>query len=299
MNRSTRLGAIVLGVAAAAGLVGCTSVSTEPDQVALQYEGGPFSDKTYNNYIASSKKEWDGYGDKHYVYPTGQRSFDATGGDGSERGPITSSSKDSVELATPLSVTFELMTDEGTLQVFHEKIGLKYHAYADDDSGDTSAGWLEMLNFYIGQPLETTVDRIIGSYEWRKAYGDPTVRTQIEDEIRKTLPTLVTGKMGNAYFQNFAVLVQRPTPTDPALKAKIAEQQTQVASAQAAEAAAKADLAKANAQIAVQKAEAAKKAADISAYGSVRAYNEAQAIAAGINPYQPTYIVSGTAPSNK
>lgn len=282
-----------------AGLAGCSSVSTEPDQVALQYEGGSFSDKKYASFVDSSKKEWFGPGDKTYVYPKGQRSYDATGGEGSERGPFTSPSKDSVELATPISVTFELKTDPGTLRSFHELIGIKYQAYAETDSGDTSKGWTNMLNFYMGQSLDTTVDRVLAGFPWRTAYNDPAVRVQIEAEVLKALPALVKSKMQGDYFQSYAVQVLRPYPTNEELKNNIAAAQNQVAQAEAAKAKADADLATANAQIAVQKAEASKKAADISAYGSVAEYNKAQAIAKGINPYQPTYVVSGTAPDNK
>lgn len=280
-------------------LTGCSSVSTAPDQVALQYEGGSFSDKKFAVYVDSSKKDYAGPGDTYYVYPKGQRSYDATGGDGSERGPITSPSKDSVELATPISVTFELKTDQATLKTFHELIGIKYKAYADDESGDTSKGWTSMLNFYMGQSLDTTVDRVLAGQDWRKAYNDPAVRVQVETEVLAALPGLVKSKMQGDYFQSYAVQVQRPSPTNEELKTNIAAAQNRVAEAEAARAKADADLATANAQIAVQKAEAAKKAADISAYGSVAEYNKAQAIAKGINPYQPTYIVSGTAPANK
>lgn len=286
-------------LAAACILTGCTSVSTEPDQVALQYEGGSFSSKKYGTQVPPSKKEWFGPGDVTYVYPIGQRSYDATGGDGSERGPFTSSSKDSVEMATPLSLTLDLKTDAATLREFHEKIGLKYKAFYEDgtkDSTGISPGWRRMLDFYIGQSLDTTVDRVLAGQAWRDAYGKAEVRTAIETAVRNELPGIVKAKMGGDYFENYAVQVQRPVPTNPDLLKAIADNQNQVAQAEAAKAKADADLKTAQAQIELQKAEAAKKQADISAYGSVAEYNKAQAIEKGINPYQPTYIVPGTAP---
>lgn len=292
---------VALGLGAVIVTSGCTSVSTEPDQVALHYEGGSFSSKKYNSFVGPSNKDWFGPGDKTYVYPLGQRSYDATGADGSEHAPFTSSSKDSVELATPMSVTFQLKTDEKTLRTFHEQIGIKYKAYADDGSGDVSKGWINMLNFYMGQSLDTTVDRVLAGYDWRQSYNDPAIRVKIQEEVQNALPELVNAKMNAAdtggYFENYAVQVQRPVPTNEELKNNIAAAQNQVAQAEAAKAKADADLATANAQIAVQKAEATKKAAEIAGYGSVAEYNKAQAIEKGINPYQPTYIVSGTAPS--
>lgn len=299
MTRTRGIATAGAFLAAACILTGCTSVSTEPDQIALQYEGGGLSDKKYSLIVGPSKRDWAGPSDTYYVYPIGQRSYDATGGPGSERGPFTSSSKDSVEMATPLSVTFDLKTDEKTLRDFHEKIGIKYKAFYEDSTEDStgiSKGWNQMLSFYIGQSLDTTVDRVQAGQEWRKAYGDAAVRAAIETAVKSELPGIVAAKMGGTYFENWAVQVQRPVPTNPDLLKAIADNQNQVAQAEAAKAKADADLKTAQAQIALQQAEAAKKKADISAYGSVAEYNKAQAIEKGINPYQPTYIVPGTAP---
>lgn len=293
---------IIIPVLALVALAGCTRVSTEPDQVAIHYEDGPFSAKKYASIVDASTRKTFGPSDKVYYYPTGQRSYDATGGGQSERGPITSTSKDSVDLSTALSVTFELKTDEASLKAFHELIGIKYGASYEKDTKDPSGvspGWHHMLDFYIGQSLDATTDRILATYPWRTAYGDASVRSTIETAIKNELPTLVQSKMQGNYFQSWAVQVQRPVPTNPDLLKSIADNQNQVAQAEANKAKADADLATAKAQIAVQQAEASKKKADISAYGSVDQYNKAQAIDKGINPYQPTYVVSGTAPENK
>lgn len=291
---------LLLGAATA----GCSSVSTEPDQTSLQYEGGPTESKKFSMQVDPSKKEYAGPFDKFYTYPIGQRSYDATGGPGAEHAPYTSSSKDSVEMATPLSVTFELKTDNASLRRFHEKIGLKYKAYYEDQTKDPtgiSAGWGTVLSFYIGQSIDTTVDRVMATFPWRAAYGDANVRNEIQTAIQAELPGMVATKMQatdiGGYFTNFAVQVQRPVPTNPELLQNIAAAQNQVASAEAAKAKADADLKTANAQVALQRAEADKRKADISAYGSVAEYNKAQAIEKGINPYQPTYIVPGTAPA--
>lgn len=291
----------LFALAAVAALTGCTVATTEPDQVGLHYEGGPFSAKKYASVVEPSKRDTFGPGDTIYYYPTGQRSYDATGGNNAEHNPFTSSSKDNVELSTPLSVTFELITaDSKVLRSFHELIGIKYKAYYEDgdtkDPSGVSPGWHHMLDFYMGQSIDTTVDRVLAGYAWRDAYGNADVRNQVQAAIQAELPQQVASKMQGVYFQNFAVQVQRPVPTNPDLLKAIADNQTQVAAAQAAKAKADADTATANAQLALQRAEAAKKKADISAYGSVDEYNKAQAIQQGINPYQPTYVVSGTAP---
>src|SRR4051794_6082356 len=113
------------GIAATAGALGLMlslsacgthSVSTAADQVALHYSGGPFSSKAYKSYVPASTKKWFGPGDKEYLYPAGQRTYDATGGKKAERDSITSVSADSVEMATKVSITFQLKTDEKSLR---------------------------------------------------------------------------------------------------------------------------------------------------------------------------------------
>lgn len=302
MNRKTILLLPALGLI----LTGCTVAKPAADQTAIHYEDGPFSANKYASVVDGSHRATYGPGDHVFYYATGQRSYDATGGAGAEHAPYTSSSKDSVELATPLSVTFELKSDAATLRRFHETIGIKYQAYYEDNTKDptgVSAGWGKLLQFYIGQSVDTTVDRVLAGYDWRDAYGNADVRNAIQTAVQNELPAMVAAKMQatdiDGFFTSFAVQVQRPVPTNDALLKSIADTQNQVAQAQANKAKADADLATANAQIALQKAEAQKTAADISAYGSVSEYNKAQAINKGINPYQPTYIVPGIAPGNK
>ncbi len=290
---------------AAAGVVGLLlltatacgthSVSTAPDQVGLHYLGGPLSSKSYDDYVPASTKRWYGPGDSEYLYPNNQRSYDATGGPGSESKPFISVSKDQAEMSVPVSVTFRLRTDEKSLRAFHENIGNRYHAYMEGD--DTTSGWREMLAFYIGQPLNVSLDRVVQSANWRDLYSRPEARTALQTRIDTELPDLVKQKMQGDYFEDFQVLVQQPAPTNEQLKQAIAQQQAAVAAAQSAQAQAEAQRLAAKAQVSVQQQQALKTRADISAYGSVDEYNKAQAILKGINPYQPTYVVGGSAPA--
>ena len=297
MRKSTRRIALLLtmlGILFSTTACGTHSVSTAPDQVGLHYLGGPFSAKKYNSYIPPSTKKWFGPGDKEYLYPAGQRTYDATGGKGSERDSITSVSQDSVEMSTKVSITFNLKTDEGTLRKFHEKVGIKYKAYMDGD--ETSKGWRNLLDFYIGQSLETTLDREIANYKWRDLYNKPEVRVALQAQIDKELPDLVKSKIGDEYFDSFSAQVQKPDVTNDALKQSIADTQNNIAQAQAQQAKAQADLATAKAQVAVAQAEAAKKAAEIRGYGGVDNYNKHECIANGCNPYQPTIVYGAPQP---
>jgi SPFH domain / Band 7 family len=291
LTRSVLLAACVLLATTGCGT---HSISTAPDQVGLHYLGGAFSNKSYDSYVPASTKKWFGPGDQEYLYPNNQRSYDATGGPGSESKPIISVSRDQAEMSVPVSVTFRLRTDQKSLRAFHENIGNRYRAYMHDD--ETTAGWREMLAFYIGQPLNVSLDREVQGANWRDLYSKPGARTTLQTKLDSELPDLVRQKLQGDYFDDFQVLVQQPTPTNAELKQAIAQQQAAVAAAQSAQAQAEAQRLAARAQVAVQQQQALKTKADISAYGSVDEYNKAQAILKGINPYQPTYVVGGGLP---
>lgn len=293
-----RISPVIIPLVVVAFVIGLTvllsyhSASTAADQVGLHFKGGPFSSKVYDSYIPPSTKKWFGPGDKEYLYPNNVRTFDATGGKDAEMPPITSVSKNQAEISTPVSVTFALVTDEKTLLDFHNKIGNRYQAYMEDDK--TSDGWRKMLDFYVGQALNTSLDRMVQGYDWQQLYSDPSIRTALQTQVDKELPDLLKQQMGGDYFTNFQVLVQQPTPTNQALKDTLAQNQANLAAAQTAKAKAEADLATARAQTALANAQAAQKQAEINGFGGFENYNKAQAVEKGLNPYQPTYIVSGT-----
>lgn len=289
MKNAKRIVGLIVGLFLVLSTTACGthSVSTAPDQVGLHYLGGPFSAKKYNSYIPSSTKKWFGPGDKEYLYPSGQRSYDATGGQDAERDAITSVSQDSVEMSTKLSVTFQLKTDEKTLRQFHEKVGIKYRAYMEGDS--ISKGWKNLLQFYMGQSIETTLDREIANYKWRDLYQKPQIRVALQEAVAKELPDLVKQKIQGDYFYDFAVQIQKPDVTNDTLKQAIADTQNKVAQAQAAQAQAQAQLATAKAQLALQQVEAQKQAAIIRGYGGIDGYLKWYCIDHGCNPYQPSY----------
>lgn len=278
---------IVLVVLAMALSGGCSVVSTEPDQVALAYEDGPLESKKFGGCYASSKREFDGPYDKHFLYPTNQRFVDATGGEQSDFPAIRVVSRDNVELAVPITINFFLNTECQQLRRFHESVGSRFRAYMDDD--ELSPGWTRMLDVIIRQPLDTTLDRIAQNYPWRSLYNDPEVKVAIEKAVNENIEAIVRRQTNNNdFFNNWSALIQKPTPTNDDLVRAIAAEQTNVANAQAAEAKAKADRAAAEAQVAVQRAEAAKIAERVRVIG-IQGYLQELAIEKGINPFQPSY----------
>lgn len=288
-------------------VTGCSTADTSSTQKALHFKGGAFSSQSFEGCVNPSTKDFNGPGDRHYVYPVDLRSYDATGRDGSETTPIEVISKEGERVTIPVTVAFYLKDDCETLLDFHNTIGAKYSAF-NNDEGKVSGGWDKMLHFAVGGPLNVTLDRISSDEEWLALYTDETLRAKLEQDVAKTIPSLIAQKTGGKqFFDEFVVTVEKPDLVNTALKDAISSKQTSREQGLAAEAKAvaegKARVAEANAardaalsaaqaktaEVQVARAEAAKRAAEIAGYGSVDEYNKAKAIERGINPYQPTY----------
>lgn len=294
--------------ASALVLTGCSSAAPTTTETALHYKGGLVQGKSFAGCVDPGTKDFNGPGDTHFSYPIDLRSFDATGGPASESGAIEVLSAENEPMLVPVTVSFYLKPDCENVRAFHETIGDKYNAY--NDNGEVTQGWVDMLHYSIGQPLNTTLDRITQDTAWKGLMNNEIERDRIEKTLAREIPTLIQRQTGNQqFFERFQVIVQKPVPKNPGLLQAISDQQqaaeqgraeeakasaagrAAVAKAQAdIDAAAKAAEAR-NAEVAVQAAEAAKRRAEISGYGSVEEYNRAKAVEKGINPYQPTYVV--------
>lgn len=261
-----------------------TTISTGPDQVALHYKDGPFSSRKFADCIAPSTRVWDGPGDKHFAYPSSQTNFVfGEDGDGSA---ITFVTKDGIEMTVDGVANLLLNTDCKALQAFHDLIGNRYRAYMVD--GERSDGWRQMLSVYIARPLQTAIDRAGQKYTYTELYVDPASKAKWEADVVAALPELVNRQTDGdvAFFDNFAITLQKPEPPQ-AVKDALIEQQSAVARAKAAEAEAAAKQKAAEAQIAVERAEAAKIQERIAVLG-VEGYLKQYSIDAGLNPYQPS-----------
>ena len=208
---------------------------------------------------------------------------------------------------------FTLITECETLKDFYTRYARRYGVEFKNegtrgDGANYNEQWITLLRKLVADPSDATLDRIIQDYDWRKVWNDPATKVEIEQRLNEALQSdssLLVQTAKGSFFDGISVLVGKPEPVNPDLAAAVAQEQTNVAQAQAEEAQAKADKAKAEAQTAVAKAEAVKQQATIRGYQlegmtaeeAMRAYNEAQLIAQGGNPYQPTYIVGGTVPN--
>jgi hypothetical protein len=221
-------------MAAVTGLVGCTSINTQPDQAGLTYNAGPLSNTAFDSCVGPSTRNWDGPGDEHYTYPFGQRTYDFSGGEGSDSEPISVVTKDNVTMSVSGVATFALNTECETLRQFHERIGIKFQAWMED--GQTSTGWINMLNVYLKQPLEKAMDAVSKKYGYKELYSDPAVKEVWEDEVGKLASQFIRDQSGANFFcrpsyegagpcGNPVVTLQSPVPPENIRAALTAEQE--------------------------------------------------------------------------
>jgi hypothetical protein len=218
-------------------LTACSTVSTEPDQIALHYADGSFSSKTYDACVpVSTRQNTNSPGDKYYKYPTGQRTFKFNADGDAEKPNFVAVSKDNQQVVFTGVLTFNLNTDcadtddwkGGVLRKFHENIGRKYGAYMDDD-GTLSGGWDNMLRTYMGQPLQQILNNTAQQYAWLALYNDAATRQKVEQEINKKLADAIRAMTGlketdQPYFENFSLTLQKPD-VDEKLKDALASVQ--------------------------------------------------------------------------
>lgn len=290
------MAALVAGLAVV--LSSCATASTGADLKALHYQGGAVSAKKFVDCLEPSSRSGFDPGDKYYAYPTRQVSYDATGGGGAESEAFKVVSKDNAELSVPVTVTFNLITDCETLRKFHETVGARYSAYFDANGSSSEApqGWVQMLNYVIGKPLDTTLDRVAQDYNYRDVWNDPKVKIEFEEAVNENIDDLVARQAGGEFFENFNVLVLKPDPVDDALKAAISEEQAAVAEANAAKQKAKADTATAKAQQRLAAAQAKAKQAEIRGFGGIQAYLQYQCIITPEcgNPFRDQFLYGGS-----
>lgn len=202
-------------VAAIAGAVvlfgtGCSSISTEADEVGLHYKGGSASSAKFANCVGTATRNFDGPGDSHYTYPDGQRTFSFTGAAGSEQGPIAVTTQDQQSQAVPGFFTFKLKTDCDTLKAFHETIGKKYEAYKGGKDGN---GWNEFLADYIAVPLKNSMNTAgLDIKTWNLLYSDAKTQTQFEKRVAEVLPAALKKGLGGDFVVVGEVSIAKPEP---------------------------------------------------------------------------------------
>jgi hypothetical protein len=215
MNRPMRVSTLLAG----ALLLTACSVSTEPDQKALVYDAGAFSDTTYQECVNAGSRTWYGPGDKAFVYPNGQRTYAFDGEPHADHEPYTVPDKDGQPMTVVGVLNFTLNTDCKTLREFHERIGIKYGA-----SEDGVTEWGRLLDTYLGTPLRNAMAEATQHYTWRELYLDGTKRDAWRDKVIEALPAQVKSLAEGDYFHAFTLVLPQPTPPQD-LVAQLTQQQ--------------------------------------------------------------------------
>jgi len=270
-------------------------VSAEESVKKVHVGAGPFEDPKFKDCIDPGTKSNAPTNDNYFAYPVSDRDYDATGQEGSDSAAFTVVSKDNVPMSVPVTIRFNMIADCDTLKDFHKAHGSRYSAYLADD-GTSTKGWLTMLRKLMADPADSQLDEIAKKYNWLDLYNNAEVQNELQQTLADNISDIVSTQAKGEYFDNYIVLVKKPSPTDDALLSTITTAQKDLAAATAKIRQAEADEATAKAQIEVSKAEAAKQKAIIDGYGGYENYAKSQAIEKGLNPFQPTYIVPGTKP---
>lgn len=313
MKKFVRFGVALAGaIAATASFSACSVINTPSDMVALHYNGGIMTSESFIDCVPAATYQTNGAGHVSYEYPTSLRYFVADNdklNSGAESGSITVVSQDNTEMAIPVSVGLTLATDCETLRVFHEKIAKRDKAFwggsdfPDDNHDGSPDGWVKILKLYIGDTLDTALDRTSQKYSWRKLWNDPDTKVELERAVEANLSKEIDTRMGGHFFNITDILIKKPEPMAQSLKDAIVAEQTAVAKANAAkaeataqEAASAAQLSAANAEREVAVAKAKTEAAVIEEQIRVmgqEAWLKKYGIDKGITPW-PNPVVPGS-----
>lgn len=224
MNRIIK--SLAVALIAVFALAACTSVNTVSGEKALHYSGGALSSQQFENCVNANTLEWDGPGDFHYYYPVGTRDFKFSTDDGSDFGPLTTSTRGrdgspGIELTVKGQVKFTLTEDCNLLREFHEKMGAQKGVPGVDVSG-TGPGWKAFLATNIKDVVGRAVDNEALKFTYSDLYNDTAKRAEWEKAVKEATVPLVRELLGGDYLRVDTVLLQKPDLPDN-VKAQLVE----------------------------------------------------------------------------
>jgi hypothetical protein len=240
-----RLAAIAAGLCLTIGVAGCSSVDTTPSQVALHYQNGAFSSRTYKSFVPPGSLEYHKISDDYYYYPNGQRTihFAAQNGDAP---PLVVTSSDGQPMTIEAFVTFHLDTnpgpynqvdpatnkviktwDGGRLQEFHERIAFQEGAYASGSGDEPGPGWDRALAKSLVAPIQRSLNLEALKYPWRALYSDAQTKSKWEADALAQIPDLIKqANGGEDYFGIDGIIIPHAPVPPQQLLAGIVDNQT-------------------------------------------------------------------------
>jgi hypothetical protein len=197
-------------------LLGACGVSTQSSVTKVEVGAGAFDDPVVKKCIKPGIKDNSITNDDYYALPVSDRDIDATGQDGADFPAITAVSKDNAEMAIPVIIRFNMVTDCDTLTKYFKSFGQRYNAFLDDE-GHATGDWMLMLRKLMYDPADALLDDVAKNYNWRDLYNNAAAQTELQDTLSKDIEKAVDTNARYHYFENFTVLVKKPTPTNPDL----------------------------------------------------------------------------------
>jgi|JI10StandDraft_1071094.scaffolds.fasta_scaffold397229_2 hypothetical protein len=219
-NRTRAVLVAIVAIFAAFGLAGCSSVSTDSNQVAVHVDDYmiiPTSKEIQEECIPSSTQQYHGPGDQYFTYPDGERTYKFSRDEGSD-GTAVAIVKGNIPLTITGVVSFRLNTDCATLKEFHRLIGTKQWPSRDGKTNnpayvnETWDGWNSMLDTYLEQAILSSATAASAQIkeDYLSIYNGAG-RASLEQAMAKLLPTYVEQLSGGKYFKDFRITVNKPT----------------------------------------------------------------------------------------
>ena len=191
-------------------LTGCGYQNADPDETIIHYSGGPIQHNIkFEGCVKPGGSKYTGPGDKNYSYPAGQRTYRFDNQNkGAESPAISIVSSDLVEMTVEGTATFNFTTDCEKVRKFHEAIGLKFR----NQYPDKNAYWPQILESYVKQALDRSMDASAKGLSFRDLYANPDAKKQWEDAVSVMVPQVINGIAGDNYFTDFRLNLQVPQP---------------------------------------------------------------------------------------
>jgi hypothetical protein len=191
-------------------LGGCSSYSSEVNELTLRYGGGFTEEKEYKGLVASGTTAniefGTGAGDSLYHYPATPRTWLASSernADGrlvqasnADRPGVECVTSDGTRMLTDYALSFRLNRDEQVLRAFHENIGDK----SDIQAWRGLENWVQMVSVYFDSPIEKLIVDLCGGYTTDQLRNDPAKRREFGQQLSTQGKTAIDNRVGGNYF---------------------------------------------------------------------------------------------------
>lgn len=251
-----KLSMAILTAASLIGVAGCSVADPNPSEVALKYNGGPFSNQQFLGCVTPGTRDINGPNDNYFYYPHGTRTYNFLGApgqpaNGAEEGAISVNTKNNVQMLVTGSITFTLNEScapfkdsnghywpGGMLQKFHDTIGRSHAMFAGDSNADFGGNttWTQGLNLFLGKPASKALNNAGLAYTWQQLYSDLTARNAFVAQAEADIKTLIRQQAGDDFFLIQNVQVDQPQPPDSTIDEMNKLQNQQIQNQQAAQA---------------------------------------------------------------